>query len=415
MLTLVTGQVGPERPATICLRSSCQTTFGRFKNRPGQSSGRHVKLNSAIKNDISRFHAFVTHQPISGCLVAATYTLKDPGSLNGVLVNLVRVKTAVLKQGDRIAFGGSHQVAVGTRHASPDTLQLVYEFSDGARQVTNSPRSIDQQALVQPPTAKRPRRTPETAATESAATEPAAVELMVTEPITAEPAAAEPIAAVTNNRSASLTQTDLIHSKQNQSRLESRTSEGAGAECESAPLGAVEAGGTAHVRTVSERESALVEWESQRAEIERDLARREAELKAREANEANAGAAALAGKMAETELKCSICFDVIVCAHLLQCGHQFCYECITTWLGKSARGKKACPECRHDVTREPIPAVAMDHVCKLHTHRISLLLYFTFLKITLVCSRQLRESCCCVRRKISKNGKKGQKQPRLSS
>ena len=65
--------------------------------------------------------------------------------------------------------------------------------------------------------------------------------------------------------------------------------------------------------------------------------------------------------MAEDEFRCSICFDATACAHVLPCGHQFCFICIHGWLGAAkGRKEKGCPECRQTVSSEPVAVVSID-------------------------------------------------------
>lgn len=33
------------------------------------------------------------------------------------------------------------------------------------------------------------------------------------------------------------------------------------------------------------------------------------------------------------ETVCPICFDMMALAHVLSCGHAFCYACVAVWLG----------------------------------------------------------------------------------
>ena len=162
MLALVGGGAGGGRPSTIQLSAAPPThltTFGRAK-RPPLLKDHHIILGKNGDN-ISRFHASITCQQLPDG--AHRWLLKDNNSLNGLLVNLQRVERAkncdtVLKNGDYIAFGGqsrlspepmlaelwliasgSHSCAVGTKHPKPETLKLVYQFSDGSDDGINPP------------------------------------------------------------------------------------------------------------------------------------------------------------------------------------------------------------------------------------------------------------------------------------
>lgn len=58
------------------------------------------------------------------------------------------------------------------------------------------------------------------------------------------------------------------------------------------------------------------------------------------------------------ELQCSICQDVFVMAHALDCGHTFCGDCLFEWLQR----KRVCPVCREPVLRPPIHIRSLDSI-----------------------------------------------------
>ena len=60
-------------------------------------------------------------------------------------------------------------------------------------------------------------------------------------------------------------------------------------------------------------------------------------------------------ELAETQLQCAVCSEVLVEATALSCGHTFCRHCITVWKAKSA----TCPVCRADI-RHMAPCKVMD-------------------------------------------------------
>ncbi|KAL0301760.1 UNVERIFIED_CONTAM: E3 ubiquitin-protein ligase COP1 [Sesamum radiatum] len=60
---------------------------------------------------------------------------------------------------------------------------------------------------------------------------------------------------------------------------------------------------------------------------------------------------ALTLAMAEKELLCPICMQVIKDAFLTACGHSFCYMCITTHL----QNKSDCPCCAEFLTPSQLP------------------------------------------------------------
>lgn len=53
-------------------------------------------------------------------------------------------------------------------------------------------------------------------------------------------------------------------------------------------------------------------------------------------------------ELIETELQCTICSELFVCAVTLQCGHTFCEFCINQWKKK----QKTCPICRKKIKTE---------------------------------------------------------------
>ena len=50
-------------------------------------------------------------------------------------------------------------------------------------------------------------------------------------------------------------------------------------------------------------------------------------------------------ELAETELQCTVCTEVIMNATTLNCGHSFCNPCINEWQKKQSN----CPVCRTDI------------------------------------------------------------------
>ena len=72
-------------------------------------------------------------------------------------------------------------------------------------------------------------------------------------------------------------------------------------------------------------------------------------------------------ELAETQLQCAVCSEVLVEATALSCGHTFCRHCITVWKAKSA----TCPVCRADI-RHMAPCKVMDeYTDKLYEQFIS--------------------------------------------
>mmetsp|Transcript_55323 Transcript_55323/g.130603 ORF Transcript_55323/g.130603 Transcript_55323/m.130603 type:complete len:115 (+) Transcript_55323:74-418(+) len=57
------------------------------------------------------------------------------------------------------------------------------------------------------------------------------------------------------------------------------------------------------------------------------------------------------GHLKTLDLDCSICLDLMHNAHVLDCGHTFCEDCIVDWM----RRQRTCPVCRTPIDGRPIP------------------------------------------------------------
>ncbi|KAL2476757.1 E3 ubiquitin-protein ligase COP1 [Abeliophyllum distichum] len=74
-------------------------------------------------------------------------------------------------------------------------------------------------------------------------------------------------------------------------------------------------------------------------------------------------------EMADNELLCPICMQIIKDAFLTACGHSFCYMCIVTHL----RNKSDCPCCSHSLTPDQLfPNFLLDKLLKkTSAHQLS--------------------------------------------
>lgn len=52
-------------------------------------------------------------------------------------------------------------------------------------------------------------------------------------------------------------------------------------------------------------------------------------------------------------LICSICHDYMFVPMMTQCGHNFCYSCITSWFESNTTVELTCPHCRTSISEEP--------------------------------------------------------------
>lgn len=58
---------------------------------------------------------------------------------------------------------------------------------------------------------------------------------------------------------------------------------------------------------------------------------------------------AMAVRIPQDHMSCSICYEVMVDPKVTQCGHSFCGGCIEKWLVSPANTNQACPECKKHV------------------------------------------------------------------
>ncbi|KAJ3188270.1 E3 ubiquitin ligase [Gaertneriomyces sp. JEL0708] len=66
----------------------------------------------------------------------------------------------------------------------------------------------------------------------------------------------------------------------------------------------------------------------------------------------------------ESHLSCAICTTYFVCPFTLQCGHTFCYNCISAWFDNLQQNEKAlrCPTCRADIRLRPHRELVLDRL-----------------------------------------------------
>ncbi|XP_031335112.1 E3 ubiquitin-protein ligase COP1-like [Photinus pyralis] len=70
-----------------------------------------------------------------------------------------------------------------------------------------------------------------------------------------------------------------------------------------------------------------------------------------------------------SDLLCSICFNLIEEAHMTKCGHTFCYDCIM----RAIETSKRCPKCNSPITGEDMifPNYLLNDLVKKHKVRIN--------------------------------------------
>ncbi|KAK5650429.1 hypothetical protein RI129_001458 [Pyrocoelia pectoralis] len=70
-----------------------------------------------------------------------------------------------------------------------------------------------------------------------------------------------------------------------------------------------------------------------------------------------------------SDLLCSICFNLIEEAHMTKCGHTFCYDCII----RAIETSKRCPKCNTPITGEDMifPNYLLNDLVKKHKLRVN--------------------------------------------
>jgi len=70
----------------------------------------------------------------------------------------------------------------------------------------------------------------------------------------------------------------------------------------------------------------------------------------------------MASELSE-EFMCAVCCELLVHAHALACGHNYCKSCLASWLatGSGAAGSKTCPACRAKILADPVPVKSIDN------------------------------------------------------
>ncbi|ODV77043.1 uncharacterized protein CANTADRAFT_23876 [Suhomyces tanzawaensis NRRL Y-17324] len=59
-------------------------------------------------------------------------------------------------------------------------------------------------------------------------------------------------------------------------------------------------------------------------------------------------------------IECSICSETMHVPFTTECGHSFCYECITSWF----LNKLNCPSCRHEIEHRPVMNIQLKDIAK---------------------------------------------------
>ena len=67
------------------------------------------------------------------------------------------------------------------------------------------------------------------------------------------------------------------------------------------------------------------------------------------------------GDAIEEETTCCMCYDILLKAHSLECGHTMCHQCIQEWIDENSPSAK-CPICRKDIKNDPTPCRVLDNI-----------------------------------------------------
>ena len=72
-------------------------------------------------------------------------------------------------------------------------------------------------------------------------------------------------------------------------------------------------------------------------------------------------------------LTCKICFRILYEPYTTQCGHTFCYSCLSQWFTDNNNvHKKTCPDCRAAVKNSPAPAYLVRDLAQKFVQQIHL-------------------------------------------
>ncbi|KAL6077471.1 E3 ubiquitin-protein ligase rnf8 [Balamuthia mandrillaris] len=380
-------------------------------DRPVFKIGRGQRANMLLDSPskpcmVSRIHALIQREaPVVGadcsasssCSSPYVWRLVDCNSLNGVFVNRVRVKEAILKEGDEIIFGegGRSVAAVDGKDANRKAVAF------GERCVVSDPELVyifrlncDQQEAG-------------TEGKESKGKEIEKEEVLAEEQEETNGATRHPELQRHNNGNKRKRQED-DRDQGKEERKEGAKGEvvlkrcktvekGSEAETErlKAELARKEKELAEHLEqmealrnaiqmekeakseqerqwqtSLEEKMTALMQqFEEQKQLLEKEKETKESEYEAEkrklqeELEKQRSEAEALKEKSIckdelEEEFTCSICQGLMIHATALECSHTFCGECLSNWLLM----KMACPVCRCEAKQTPVRARSLDNI-----------------------------------------------------
>jgi hypothetical protein len=341
------------------------TTFGR-------SSSVHVQLNSSLhQNVISRQHALIEN-------FSNNFIVRDLNSLNGITVNGKRVMEATLNDGDVVGFGVAGIQPLGT--SIRGTYDMIYQFK-----LNNPPANSSAPILAPATSGVSINAIAQSMAKKRAATEdehqnisPKKRKLNPPEPVSKQNSTLSRDDSLSNMLSndecLNWSECDEI-TKSKLEKIEERFIAQLQRKEEKflAALRKKEEDLLKRMRVkeeeielrekaVEERERALFDEEigniacSFHEMGEKLMSSADTKNLVKKIKDTSKQEETLLRSEIEEDFTCSICQDLLLNTHMLECSHSFCKDCLMMWLIK----KKQCPVCRHHVVKAPVRALSID-------------------------------------------------------
>jgi pSer/pThr/pTyr-binding forkhead associated (FHA) protein len=341
-----------------------------FRN-PEIKIGREQKsvdlfLDSTLQpNMISRLHAKILQDNTQWKIV-------DNKSMNGLFINNKRVAEAVLRDGDKIVFGGGGALPMGSIRAQSNS-EFIYVFKVTARSKRSQSQMQEEEEL-----AKKKRKLEEEEEKlrqeqERIAREKEALHLKAMKEEEDWRAAQmkaqkekDEYEHAFRRREEELNSLKLQLSVQH-GRLQAQEAKLTAQILEQEER--VKARESVLSQEIRQRDEQLANERNSLQEMKRELENTRVSLESKKSLEAELARSkvvledlekkhSLARTELEDEFVCTICQEVFIEAATLPCSHTFCSDCINRWLSFHVR----CPLCREDVSAEPIRSRSLDNI-----------------------------------------------------